>query len=317
MSDELIEQFVLEGRELAQRATEDLLALERTPGDAARLAGAFRAVHTLKGAAGLFDFAPMSEALHAAEDLLGALRGGRLAVDPAVIDAVLGCVEATEAWIEAVAANGRLPERAAAQAAALIHTLRAPLGDADAAEPPAPAASRTPAWLTTLLAEQTGPASAAGLTGVRYRPTRDCFFRGDDPLALAAAIPELRALRLSGAEAQDADRFDPYACTLVIEALSAAPAARLREVFRLVPDQVEIEAAPVSAPAPVAAPVSAPASATGRALRVDAARIDALAAIAGELAVARHRLAHAAASAARAAPNKPARWPKAWPNSTG
>ena len=35
--DELAEQFLLEGRELVQQATEDLLALERAPGDAARL----------------------------------------------------------------------------------------------------------------------------------------------------------------------------------------------------------------------------------------------------------------------------------------
>ncbi len=66
--DELLEQFLIEGRELVQVAGDDLLALERDPGDAARIDSAFRAVHTLKGSAGLFAFAPMTRTLHAAED---------------------------------------------------------------------------------------------------------------------------------------------------------------------------------------------------------------------------------------------------------
>ena len=42
--NELLDQFILEARELAEAAAGDLLALERAPGDAARLDGAFRAV---------------------------------------------------------------------------------------------------------------------------------------------------------------------------------------------------------------------------------------------------------------------------------
>ncbi len=84
LMEDLLEEFLIEGRELVQAAGDDLLALERAPGDAARLDGAFRAVHTLKGGAALFaDLAPMVRALHAAEDLLGALQGGTAAGCPA------------------------------------------------------------------------------------------------------------------------------------------------------------------------------------------------------------------------------------------
>jgi two-component system chemotaxis sensor kinase CheA len=47
------EQFLIEGRELVEQAVNDLLALETHPGEAAHLDGVFRAVHTLKGAAGM------------------------------------------------------------------------------------------------------------------------------------------------------------------------------------------------------------------------------------------------------------------------
>jgi two-component system, chemotaxis family, sensor kinase CheA len=46
--NEFVEQFLLESRELVAQATDDLMALEDTPGDRERLDGAFRAFHTLK-----------------------------------------------------------------------------------------------------------------------------------------------------------------------------------------------------------------------------------------------------------------------------
>ncbi|MBV1800345.1 Hpt domain-containing protein [Siccirubricoccus sp. G192] len=109
---ELLDQFLLEGRELIQQATDDLLALERHPGDAARLDGAFRAVHTLKGSVALFDLVPMERALHAAEDLLDAVRDGRRAAGQNVMDALLDLIGASEGWIEEIARTGGLPEDA-------------------------------------------------------------------------------------------------------------------------------------------------------------------------------------------------------------
>ena len=72
--NEFLEQFLIEARELVEQATADLLALEREPGDRASLDGAFRAFHTLKGGAGIVDFAAMARAMHAAEDVLSTVR---------------------------------------------------------------------------------------------------------------------------------------------------------------------------------------------------------------------------------------------------
>ena len=124
MSD-LLTDFIAEARELVQQAGEDLLRLERDPADVARLHGAFLAVHTLKGSVALFDLAPMGRVLHAAEDLLEALRAGKRATDRPAIDALLTCIAASEDWIDDIARDGSLPPAAAERAAALEASLRA------------------------------------------------------------------------------------------------------------------------------------------------------------------------------------------------
>ena len=72
----LLEQFLVEARELMDTAVPALLQMERGEGGTAVVNTVFRAVHTLKGTSGLFDFAPLTSMVHAGEDLLDALRAG-------------------------------------------------------------------------------------------------------------------------------------------------------------------------------------------------------------------------------------------------
>lgn len=123
MMDDLLEQFLIEGRELVAQASDDLIALERSPSDWARLDSLFRAVHTLKGSVALFDFAPMGAVLHAAEDLLAELRSHKSEADRSVIDALLACIDANERWIEDIARSGRLPAGAEQEGRSLTQTL--------------------------------------------------------------------------------------------------------------------------------------------------------------------------------------------------
>jgi two-component system chemotaxis sensor kinase CheA len=285
VSDELLDQFVVEGRELTQQAADDLLALEAAPGNRERLDAVFRAFHTLKGSAGLFSFAPMEAALHVAEDLAGAVRAGHASLAPAVIDALLGCVGVVEGWIEAVAQTGALPASAAEEARQITARLSAP-----ASGGVAPVDQGPPAWLTAMLARH--PAGPA-VSGLRYVPTLDCFFRGDDPLELLRDVPGLLVLDIQPREPADPAALEPFTCNLAIEALSTASADEVRAVFRLVPDQAEIAAVPM-APAIAAQSLAA---APERGLRVDPARIDRLADIAAELVVAKNQLGHLARAA--------------------
>lgn len=302
--DELLEQFVIEGRDLVQQAADSLMALERQPGSPSHIDSAFRAIHTLKGSAGLFDLAPMSTAMHAAEDLIGAIRDGRLDCSRASIDPLLDCVGTTDRWIEWIARTGGLPGDAAGCASQLAASLQVPPG------PAAPAALATAPWMPALLARHPDAVVAGVVTGIRYAPIRDCFFLGDDPMALMRAVPGLAALDI--AVAAPADPFDPFACTMVIEALSTAPASAITPVFRFVTDQVTLAAPAIAAPIPTGRPANAAEQTSVRAeevppdaprsFRVDAARVDAMVDIAGELIVAKNRLAHLVAQAATSAP---------------
>ena len=54
--NEFIEQFIIESRELIEQAMSALGTLEHTASDAENLDALFRAIHTLKGGAGIVEF---------------------------------------------------------------------------------------------------------------------------------------------------------------------------------------------------------------------------------------------------------------------
>ena len=279
--DELLEQFVLEGRELVQQASEDVLAMVPGGTDPARIDSALRAIHTLKGSAGLFDMAPLGSALHAAEDVMTAWRAAGKAGDAGILSALLDCLGAAGHWVEEVARAETLPADAAARSQGLVQALRAGL-DGHAAVPSVP--EEQPEWLLHLAGDD---AFARARSALRYEPAPGCFFVGDDPLALLRQLPDLLALRVVPRAPWSLPDYDPFACNLVIYALSAAPAEAIRALFRFLPDQAQVIALsrePASSAGPAAA----------RTLRVPMERIDALADLVGELFIAKNRLAFAA-----------------------
>lgn len=303
--DDLLHHFVVEARELVQRATDDLMALERDPIAAMHLDSAFRAVHTLKGSVGLFDFAPMGLALHAAEDLLGALKAGQATIDGDMIDSLLDAIGQAERWVDAIEQTGQLPSDAAEVGYRLARTLRAPLDGEGPSDSKPGLTDADPGWVEALLGavpDQAGLETQDGpLVAVRYTPRADCFFSGDDPIALLRSVPDLVAVRLSAREPwAPTGEIDPFSCNLTLEALSQAGLDEVKAVFRFVPDQVTlhevVRAAPADAPGSAsgggaAVPAGAPGS---RMLRVDPARVDRLADLVGELIIAKNALAHLA-----------------------
>jgi two-component system, chemotaxis family, sensor kinase CheA len=298
MIDELIEQFLIEGRELVARANDDLLALEAHPDDLASIDSAFRAVHTLKGSAGLFDLVPFVAMLHAAEDLVDVVRNGDLALDPPILRLLLACISQTERWLDAIAATGGLPADAEASGRFLTNALRAaqPLRTSVPNPPEDFSPSTDDDWIDTLLDRSTTPAGYAGaLTAIRYIPDAGCFFRGDDPVAIAKETPGLAGLRISAREPWlHCACYDPFACNLIIDALSTAPADEVRAAYRLAAAQLQI--VEVARQRVISEPVTA-AGSVSRTLRIDAERIDALADIIDELVVAKNGLSQLAAEA--------------------
>jgi two-component system chemotaxis sensor kinase CheA len=310
--DDLRGQFLDEGRDLVQSASADLLAFVKDSARFDRLDAAFRAIHTLKGATGLFDLRPLGDLLHAAEDVLGALRAGTVRPDATLADALLDCIDLAARWLDAFAATGALPDDAVEVGQRIGGELRRPLPVR--AEQPSilsAGASSDEPWVRALVAKL-GPAPAgAPLHAVRYVPKRDCFFNGDDPVALVKGMPGLRTVSIDAREPWvPLDSFDPFACNLVLDALSDAPLADLRTALRLVVDQVRI--VEVAAPDQNTQDQHAPAErgpseavardATRRSLRIDAGKVDTLAGLVDELVAANTALTHVAGELRRGLP---------------
>jgi two-component system chemotaxis sensor kinase CheA len=78
MTNPLLARFIPEARDLIQTTAFGLLKLEKNPGDDDAVNEVFRAVHTLKGSSGLFDVLALTRLVHAAEDLLVAIRADKL-----------------------------------------------------------------------------------------------------------------------------------------------------------------------------------------------------------------------------------------------
>ena len=273
--DELLEQFLIEGPELAQRAGRDLLALERTPDDAALIDSVFRAIHTLKGSVGLFDLAPMGRVLHSAEDVLEALRKGGLAATGDLMDVLLAVVDRIESWLEDLRREGPLGAGADRDADRLVARLTDYLGGAEDDRATAKAVPDI-GWVEALRLRH--PDARGRLTAVRYRPDAQAFFRGDDPLGIARAVPDLRALEVSTGPADLPIDYDPFLCRLAFELLSGADPERVTETFRLVGDQAEIASSnyPDDVEQPARPTASEKAATASTSLRVDGRQVDAL-----------------------------------------
>jgi two-component system chemotaxis sensor kinase CheA len=89
--DQAIETFMTESAELLAEMEHALLELEQRPDDSDLINAVFRAAHTIKGSAGLFGFDDVVAFTHVAESVLDRVRDGEVRVDDALIALLLGC----------------------------------------------------------------------------------------------------------------------------------------------------------------------------------------------------------------------------------
>lgn len=267
----LLEQFLSEAREVLQGISEKLMQLESEPNSRDTINELFRLVHTLKGNSGLFEFPEMTRVLHAGEDLMDAVRDGRVGYSQLLADRLLDAMDFVNLLLDEIEFNGGIGTNHVQDALRLTELLRQLLGTAtantkvssnlDATENLTTEnliALRQPYKklpnMTSLLAlpEETRMAlyaqtlSGSALLMVEYTPEPECFFKGEDPFFQAQQIPEtiwqsIQTLKPWPAMAE----LDAYLCNVQFQALSTANADDLYELFRYTPEQVSIN--PVAA----------------------------------------------------------------------
>lgn len=92
---EMVEAFVAEAKEHLDSIEDDFLALEQQKDDPdqSQLDKVFRAIHSVKGAAGFLGLSKMSELAHVMEALLTKMRGGKILPESEYIDSLLAGVD--------------------------------------------------------------------------------------------------------------------------------------------------------------------------------------------------------------------------------
>jgi two-component system, chemotaxis family, sensor kinase CheA len=273
--NEFVEQFLVEGRELVTQGNDDLLALEERPDDKEHLDGAFRALHTLKGAAGIVDFVAMGRALHAAEDGLAAVRSSGVPVTPPLIDLCLACLDQVSAWIDQMQITGEIPADADAKADDLVRRFSS-LG--------APDKSSTLPHRDALAAN---PASV-GLSAIARQILEAQKLLLAEPAAEGAAGRLESAGRVSAnvlrhqGRSLDANDLEGLLQTSLLAGDAASMAAAIDRV---------LEGLTEPAPPPPGTLAAQPPDVT---LRVDVERIDTLVRLTGELLIAKNAIGHSA-----------------------
>ncbi len=178
--DEFVEQFLIEARDLVEQAATALDALERQGDAPDQIDSLFRAMHTLKGAAGIVDFDAMGRALHAVEDVLSRLRSSHEAMPPTLVGDCYASIDQVTRWLDEMQTSGAPPQNADEAADAIVRRF-----EGNSAQPVARVSPVSSTWLNSL--RQTHPALFADcVCAALYRPAADAFFRGGDPLAVVA-----------------------------------------------------------------------------------------------------------------------------------
>ena len=100
--DDAKQTFAQEAAELLGAMEEALLSLEETPDDEELLHQVFRAMHTIKGTAGVFGYEPIVHFTHTVETVMDQVRNGGRSLTDELIAVLLACRDHTTELVEAV-----------------------------------------------------------------------------------------------------------------------------------------------------------------------------------------------------------------------
>ena len=250
----LLEQFLSESREFLQGIAEKLMQLEDTPDDSHLLVELFRLVHTLKGNSGLFEFPEMTRVLHAGEDLMDAVRDGRVAFSQQLADQLLDAMDFVSALCDQIEDGGKIEAELTVDSYRLSESLRALMASQqkqaevndqiekvtqvsaeavklDLSKLPEPV--RIEAYKRTMAGES--------FYWLIYTPIETCFFQGEDPFFTARQTPETLWGQITARESwPKLSDLDAYRCVLDYEILTSASHVELLEQYRYVPDQIQL-----------------------------------------------------------------------------
>jgi len=234
MTDRYTEIFREEARDLLGELETALLEMEQQPNDPGLIGRTFRALHTLKGSAGMVGLTDIESLVHELESVFDQVRCERLQVSSNLVSLSLAVRDQLRSMLddldqpsaEALVARQRLTV-----------SLRALL----------PEGAKAPA---------AGADTQAGARGqytyhIRLRPDRDLFRKGIQPTGLLqelARLGDCRIVAQTDAIPSLAD-LDPEACHLYWDAILTTDADEdaIRDLFVFVADDCSLEISTINA----------------------------------------------------------------------
>lgn len=319
---EPLREFLSESEEIIEKLGRDLIALDQglrregAPDD--RLADPdllndiFRGAHSLKGLSGMFGFKGLTTVSHNLENLLDALRLGRVSLDAEVLDLLFAGLELLGRQIKGVGDTETDEGADLREIEAFIQRLNAAAGQSRRAATSAAVAGVDPAVLAVLTEFEEHRLDESVRTGLGLFRARASFDLATFDQGLAALTARLKRLgevitTLPGAATGAAGRIDfdiVFAADRTLDAVRDALEGLEAEVSPLVASPAEATGAspsrargeagepPRSAPKPLSpkpeatdaqAETDASLRSATQTVRVDIARLDTLMTIVGEL----------------------------------
>ncbi|WP_263140683.1 chemotaxis protein CheA [Pseudomonas sp. RIT-PI-AD] len=239
---QLLQSFLEEGRDLLKQAEECLLVLDGDLADEEAINGLFRAMHTLKGSAGLFSLTPVVAFTHQLESLLMAVRDGERSLTPTLISLMLRCLDELGAMIGHInVETGTVDGIDEVLQTQLLNALAAEMGE-QGASLPTPAEPREGQV-------QRAPGGSEGAWHISLRFSADLYRNGFDPAAFVrylTRLGEVIHLEVLDENLPDFHQMDPESCYLGLEISlrSAASKAEIEEVFEFILDFCKLRILP-------------------------------------------------------------------------
>ena len=277
--------FLDECDEHARTLERTLAALQRGARNPDLIDDAFRAIHSIKGGAGMFGFDRIVPFAHIFETALDGIRTGKIAVTEELMTAAL---RATDCLSDLILAAGSNTNLAAGFENNMIGTLARLAGvtieipSLESAEPDS---------------RENTASGAAERWSIRFSPHVGLLKRANEPLFIVRQLQELGSLQITAdmsalppfALLQPTDAYLGWTFELVTERGEAA----IRDVFQFVEDdcdlsitrQVTVGAGEVTAPPALLQQDLVMAEPMASTIRVDIDRIDRLVNLAGEIAI--------------------------------
>ncbi len=200
-SDKLRDEFLSESQEIVEQLNRDLLAMHSASqrhdpsGEGLRvdpdlINSAFRAVHSLKGLAGLSGVERMMHLSHDLENLLDSLRMGKVQLNPGVLDLLFEAIDHYQGICSEVAEHGIAAASTVANRTVEDFIRRVNLAaDPEAAAKKAAAAAAAAQSETPLGDFELDPAQLAGLTEYEEHRLRENIRMGRNLYRIIGAVP--------------------------------------------------------------------------------------------------------------------------------